>query len=366
MTQLTATVPTTQTRQGSFLEELLRRCIQIKASDLHIVVGHPPRYRVNTVLKAADMPPITREQGEEMVLEMLGRDRFDEFMASRDADFSTAVPDLARFRVNAHFQKDAIGIAFRAIGNRVPKLEQLNLPPVVSRFAELPRGLLLVTGDTGSGKSTTLAAIIDHVNETRDQHIVTLEDPIEYVFESKRCLVEQREVGLDCPSFATALRHVVRQDPDVILVGEMRDLETVGAAVTAAETGHYVLSTLHTIDASGTIERIIDFFPPGQQSQIRSQLANTLRGVVSQTLLPRIDVPGMVPATEVLIVTPAVRNCIREQRLFEIPNIISTNRGLGMQTLDGSIREHFLNGRISRESALAQASNPDRLAQMLQ
>jgi twitching motility protein PilT len=365
VTQVTDTVPTTQTRKGSFLEQLLRRCIEVKASDLHVVAGQPPCYRINTVLKPAEAPAISREQAEEMVLEMLGQERYEEFVRVRDADFSTSVPGLARFRVNAHYQKDAIGIAFRAIANRVPKLAQLNLPPVVSRFAELPRGLLLVTGDTGSGKSTTLAAIIDHVNETRDQHIITLEDPIEYVFESNRCLVEQREVGMDCPSFGTALRHVVRQDPDVILVGEMRDLETVGAAVTAAETGHYVLSTLHTIDASGTIERIIDFFPPGQQDQIRSQLANTLRGVISQTLLPRIDVPGMVPATEVLIVTPAVRNCIREQRLFEIPNIITTNRALGMQTLDGSIRELFLNGCISRESALAQAANPDRLAQML-
>jgi twitching motility protein PilT len=360
------TAPTTQTRQGSFLEQLLRRCIEVKASDLHLVVGHPPCYRVHTILKPADLPPVTKEQGREMILEMLGQERFDEFLAKRDADFSTAVPGLARFRVNAHFQKDVIGIAFRAIANKVPKLEMLNLPPVVAKFADLPRGLLLVTGDTGSGKSTTLAAIINHINQTREQHIITLEDPIEYVFESNRCLVEQREVGLDCPSFGTALRHVVRQDPDVILVGEMRDLETVGAAVTAAETGHYVLSTLHTIDASSTIERIIDFFPPGQQEQIRAQLANTLRGVISQTLLPRIDVAGMVPAVEVLVVTPAVRNCIREQRLFEVPNIITTNRALGMQSLDNSIREHYVNGRISRESALAQAANPDRLAQLLQ
>jgi twitching motility protein PilT len=251
------------------------------------------------------------------------------------------------------------------ISSKVPILDNLNLPPVVKRFADLPRGLVLVTGDTGSGKSTTLAAIVDHINQLRQQHIITLEDPIEYVIPSKRCLVEQREVGQDCDSFCTALRHVVRQDPDVILVGEMRDLETVGAAVTAAETGHFVLSTLHTIDAPGTIERIIDFFPPNQQDQIRGQLANTLRGVISQTLFPRIDRPGMIPAIEILIVTPAVRNCIRESRLFEIPNIIATNRGLGMQSLDASIRDLYLNGYIDRESAIAQAANPDRLAQML-
>lgn len=347
------------------LQQLLTRALEIKASDLHIVSGHRPHYRINTVLAPTDEAVIPRDVVERMVREMIGPERFEAFLSRRDADFSTSVPGVGRFRVNAHFQKEEIGIAFRAIPNRVPKLDELNLPPVVSRFADLPRGLLLVTGDTGSGKSTTLAAIVNHINQTRKQHIITLEDPIEYSIESKNCLVEQREIGGDSQSFADALRHVVRQDPDVVLVGEMRDLETVGAAITAAETGHYVLSTLHTIDASSTIERIVDIFPPGQQDQIRSQLANTLRGVVSQTLLPRIDRPGMVPACEVLIVTPAVRNCIRENRLFEIPNVIATNRAMGMQALDGSIKELYLNGFISRESALAQAAHADRLAQEL-
>jgi twitching motility protein PilT len=343
----------------------LTRAFEIKASDVHLVAGRPPYYRVNTILEPIEAPALTQEQVEDVVREMLGDGRFAEFQRARDADFSTAVAGVGRFRVNAHYQKDRIGVAFRTIANKVPVLDQLNLPPVVSRFADLPRGLLLVTGDTGSGKSTTLAALVNHINQSRRQHIITLEDPIEYAIESQSCLVEQREIGADCESFAIALRHVVRQDPDVILVGEMRDLETVAAAVTAAETGHLVLSTLHTIDAPSTIERIIDFFPPGQQDQIRTQLANTLRGVISQTLFPRIDQPGMVPAGEVLIVTPAVRNCIRENRLFEIPNIITTNRALGMQSLDASIRDLFLKGFISRESALAQAANPDRLAQML-
>jgi len=358
-------IPAQPTREDSYLSTLLTHAMTIKASDLHIVAGRPPHYRINTILQPVDSPAVTQEQAAEMVLEMLGPERYEEFLSTRDADFSTAVPGVGRFRVNAHWQKDVIGIAFRTIPNKVPVLDQLNLPPVVSRYADLPRGLVLVTGDTGPGKSTTLAAIVDHVNQSRDQHIITLEDPIEYAIESKRCLVEQREIGGDCLSFGAALRHVVRQDPDVILVGEMRDLETVGAAVTAAETGHFVLSTLHTIDATSTIERIIDFFPPGQQEQIRAQLANTLKGVISQTLFPRIDEPGMVPACEVLVVTPAVRNCIREKRLFEIPNIITTNRALGMQSLDASITELYLSGYISRESALAQASNPDRLAQTL-
>lgn len=349
------------------LQQLLTRTLESKASDLHLVVGHPPCLRINTVLHPIEgEETLTQACLEEMVLEMLGDDRFATFLKNREADFSTAVAGLGRFRVNAHFQQDVIGIAFRAIPAKTPVLDQLNLPPVVQSFADLPRGLLLVTGDTGSGKSTTLAAIIDHINQTRRQHIITLEDPIEYRIQSKQCLVEQREIGSDSHSFSAALRTVVRQDPDVILVGEMRDLETVAAAVTAAETGHYVLSTLHTIDASGTIERIIDFFPPQQQNQIRGQLANTLRGVVSQTLFPRIDKPGMVPAVEVLVMTPAVRNCIREDRLFEIPNVITTNRSLGMQSLDSSIRDLYMNGFISRESALAQASNPDRLAKTLQ
>ncbi len=347
------------------LQPLLEKALELKASDLHIVAGRPPHYRINTILTPVEEPEVTQEEAESICLEMLGNERYAQFVESREADFSASVPGKGRFRVNAHFQRERIGIAFRAIPDTVPALDTLNLPPAISHFADLPRGLLLVTGDTGSGKSTTLAAIIDHINRTRKQHIITLEDPVEYSIESNNCLVEQREIGTDCVSFATALRHVVRQDPDIILVGEMRDLETVGAAVTAAETGHYVLSTLHTIDAASTIERIIDFFPPGQQEQIRSQLANTLRGIVSQTLLPRIDQPGMIPAAEVLLVTPAVRNCIRENRLFEIANIISTNRSLGMQTLDSSIRDLYERGLISREHGLAQAANPDRLATQL-
>jgi twitching motility protein PilT len=229
----------------------------------------------------------------------------------------------------------------------------------------MPRGLILVTGETGSGKSTTLASLIDAINNKVSRHVITLEDPVEYELRSNLCIIEQREVGSDVPTFSSGLRHVLRQDPDIILVGEMRDLETTSAAITAAETGHLVLSTLHTNSASQTVERIIDIYPAEQQNQIRSQLANTLQAVVTQTLFKRIDQPGMIPAAEVMICNSAVRNCIRENRVYEIPNIIETNRGLGMSTLDSCIKTLYFNGHISREDAVAAANRPDKLEQAL-
>ena len=251
------------------------------------------------------------------------------------------------------------------IKEKIPAFESLNLPEVIQRLTYLPRGLVLVTGDTGSGKSTTLASMINAMNARYHKHIITLEDPVEYLFESNKCLLEQRELGEDVPSFASGLRHVLRQDPDIILVGEMRDLETTAAAITAAETGHLVLSTLHTVNASQTVERIIDMYPADQQNQIRSMLANTLQAVVSQTLFKRTDKKGMVPAIEVMLCTPAVRNLIREDRAFEIPNVIDTNRALGMASLDTSISELYFNGMIGREDAVAQAVFPDKLERML-
>ncbi|MCL4211337.1 MAG: PilT/PilU family type 4a pilus ATPase [Phycisphaerales bacterium] len=275
-----------------------------------------------------------------------------------DLDFSYEVQGLARYRVNAHMSRTGIGLAMRAIKTKVPPLADLNLPEVISRLTYLPRGLVLVTGDTGSGKSTTM-------NDRYRKHIITLEDPIEYTFESNRCLIEQRELGHDMPTFASGLKHALRQDPDIILVGEMRDLETTALAISAAETGHLVLSTLHTVNASQTVERIIDMYPAGQQNQIRSMLSNTLQAVVSQTLFSRIDKPGMVPAIEVLLCTPAVRNLIRENRTFEIPNVIDTNRALGMISLDNAIAELYFNGMIGREDAIAQAAFPDKLERQL-
>jgi twitching motility protein PilT len=258
-----------------------------------------------------------------------------------------------------------VGLALRGIKSTVPPLADLNLPEVISRLTYLPRGLVLVTGDTGSGKSTTLAAMIQAMNERYRKHVITLEDPTEYVFESDKCLIEQRELGTDMPSFASGLKHALRQDPDIILVGEMRDLETSALAISAAETGHLVFSTLHTVDASQTVERIIDMYPAGQQNQIRSMLANTLQAVVSQTLFSRIDRSGMVPAIEIMLCTPAIRNIIREARTFEIPNVIDTNRQLGMIGLDTAIAELFYNGMISREDAIAQSANPDKLERMI-
>jgi twitching motility protein PilT len=253
----------------------------------------------------------------------------------------------------------------RMIKTKVPPLANLNLPEVIARLTYLPRGLVLVTGDTGSGKSTTLAAMIEAMNQRYRKHIITLEDPVEYTFESKQCIIEQRELNHDMPSFASGLKHVLRQDPDIILVGEMRDLETTALAISAAETGHLVLSTLHTVNASQTVERIIDMYPGGQQNQIRSMLSSTLQAVLSQTLFARIDRAGMVPAVEVLLCTPAVRNLIREARTFEIPNVIETSRAIGMCSLDSSIAELYFNGYIAREDAIAQAAYPDKLERQL-
>ncbi|MHC4709684.1 MAG: type IV pilus twitching motility protein PilT, partial [Planctomycetota bacterium] len=280
-------------------------------------------------------------------------------------DFSYEVQGLGRYRVNAHFQRGAIGLSMRIIKAEVPPLEDLNLPEIISRLTYLPRGLVLVTGDTGSGKSTSLAAMIQAMNERYRKHIITLEDPIEYSFQSNKCLLEQRELGADMPSFASGLKHALRQDPDIILVGEMRDLDTTALAISAAETGHLVLSTLHTVNASQTVERIIDMYPSGQQNQIRSMLGNTLQAVISQTLFSRMDQPGMVPAVEVMLCTPAVRNIIREARTFEIPNVIDTNRQLGMISLDNAIAQLYFNNMISREDAIAQAAYPDKLERQL-
>ena len=263
------------------------------------------------------------------------------FEKIKDTDFSYEIPGLGRFRVNAHMQRQTVAIAMRAIKEKIPAFKDLNLPEVVQRLTYLPRGLILVTGDTGSGKSTTLAAMIQAMNERYQAHIITMEDPVEYRLQSNKCTIEQRELGDDTPSFASGLRHVLRQDPDIILVGEMRDLETTAAAITAAETGHLVLSTLHTVTASQTVERIIDMYPADQQNQIRSMLANTLQAVVSQTLFKRTDKKGMVPGVEIMLCTPAVRNLIRENRAFEIPNVIDTNRALGMNSLDNSIAELY-------------------------
>lgn len=349
-----------------FLQELLTEALQSGASDVHIVAGARPLFRIHTVLQAMPKwPVVSPDEVEQAVREMVDPKRFEKLNHHRDIDFSTRVEGMGRFRVNAHYQRDTIAIAFRAIPQTVPSLAELHLPRVVESLVNLPRGLVLVTGVTGSGKSTTLASMISAINLRYSHHIITLEDPLEYELKSNRCLIEQREVGSDVPDFASGLRHVLRQDPDVILVGEMRDLETTSAAITAAETGHLVLSTLHTQSAAQTIERIIDIYPGDRQNQIRSMLSNTLQAVISQTLFKRADQEGMIPACEVMICTAAVRNCIRENRIHEIPNIIETSRGAGMCTLDESIRSLFLNGCISQQQAMSRATRPESLERAL-
>ncbi|HEB60379.1 MAG TPA: type IV pilus twitching motility protein PilT [Phycisphaeraceae bacterium] len=347
------------------LDDILRTAHENDASDIHLISGHPPMMRVHTVITPMDYPVITPESAKRMFEQMATPEQLKSFETNMDVDFSYEVPGLGRYRVNAHMQRKCIGLSMRTVKTKVPPLANLNLPEVISRLTYLPRGLVLVTGDTGSGKSTTLAAMIEAMNSRYRKHIITLEDPVEYAFLSNKSVIEQRELGADMPTFASALKHALRQDPDIILVGEMRDLETTALAITAAETGHLVLSTLHTVNASQTVERVIDMYPANQQNQIRSMLANTLQAVISQTLFSRVDVPGMVPAVEVLLCTPAVRNIIRENRTFEIPNVIETNRAIGMCSLDASIAELYFNGMISREDAIAQAAFPDKLERQL-
>jgi twitching motility protein PilT len=347
------------------VDPVLEYAIKQNASDIHLVAGHRPYIRQNTVILETQFPKLTPQIMMEMFKDVAPERKVTTLHEHLDADFSYALPSGVRFRVNAHMQRESVAMAFRLIVDRVRPLEELNLPEVVHRLAQLPRGLVLVTGETGSGKSTTLAAMIDAINQRYDRHVITLEDPIEYILKSNKCLIEQREVGTDVESFASGLRHVLRQDPDIILVGEMRDLETTGAAITAAETGHLVFSTLHTNSASSTIQRIIDIYPAAQQGQIRSMLSNTLQAVICQVLCQRADHKGMVPAVEILLCNSAVRNLIRENRIFEIPNVIETNRSAGMTSLDTCLKQLVLNRLITREEALEVAVFPEKLAPSL-
>ncbi len=347
------------------IKEILEQAIEKEASDVHINAGMPPVVRKNTELIELDLPPVSNEDAKVMVLGMIGAERFKDFETKKDFDFSTLVDSGHRFRVNAHFQRETIAISFRVIPDEIPLIDDLHLPAIVKDLTELPRGLVLVTGHTGSGKSTTLASMIGCINGKHKKRIVTLEDPVEYALENKMSMIEQREIGADCLNFASGLRHVLRQDPDIIMVGEMRDLETTSSTITSAETGHLVFITLHMVNASQTIERIIDIYPANQQSQIRTMLANTLQAVISQTLFRRIDEPGMVPCVEILLCTSAVRNCIRENRIYEIPNIIETSRRVGMQTLDNSIADMYCNGLLDREEAVIRSTNPAKMDKQL-
>jgi len=351
--------------ESALLNDILRKANDFDASDVHLVSNHAPMVRSHTIMQPMELPVLTGEDMWRILAAITNDHQRRHFEQHLDLDFSYEIPGFKRYRVNAHMQRGMVGMAMRAIRTKVPPLSALNLPEVITRLTYLPRGLVLVTGDTGSGKSTTLAAMIQAMNERYKKHIITLEDPVEYTFQSQKCLIEQRELGADMPTFASGLKHALRQDPDIILVGEMRDLETTALAITAAETGHLVLSTLHTVNASQTVERVVDMYPANQQNQIRAMLANTLQAVISQTLFRRVDKAGMVPAIEVLLCTPAVRNIIREARTYEIPNVIETSRSIGMTTLDNAIAELYFNGMISREDAIAQAAYPDKLDRTL-
>ncbi len=341
------------------LIDLIKYAIENNASDIHITVGIPPVFRIDGILKYFNNDKLSPKDVEKMANEILNEEQFKELKAKGEIDISYAKPGISRFRVNIYKQRGSYAIALRIIPFKIPTMEELGLPQVVKSLARLPRGLILVTGPTGSGKSTTLASIIDLINNEKNYHILTLEDPIEYLHKHNKSMINQREIGTDSSNFANALRSALRQDPDVILVGEMRDLETMSITLTAAETGHLVLSTLHTIGAAKTIDRIIDVFPPHQQQQVRVQLASVLQAIISQQLLPKANGSGRVAAFEVMVATPAIRNLIREGKIHQIDTIIQTSRKQGMQTMDHSLLELYQKGIISKDTLLSQAVNQD-------
>ena len=347
------------------LVDILLEVIERNASDLHISVGSPPLLRIHGRLQRMDLPLVDANQARELVYSILTQEQRQRLENELEIDFSYSVPGRARFRVNAYFQRNSLGAAFRLIPVEIKSLEDLKLPKILHKFSKLPRGFVIVTGPTGSGKSTTLAAIIDEINETRLEHIMTIEDPIEFLHRHKKCMVNQREVGTDTHAFNKALRSALRQDPDVILVGEMRDTETIATALTAAETGHLVFATLHTQDAAKTIDRVIDVFEPHQQEQVRVQLSTTLMGIVTQQLLPTRDGRGRAVACEVLIPTPAVRNLIREGKTFQIPSVMQTGGAHGMQTMDVALLELVRRGVVTKELALSRSSTPEDLKRLL-
>ncbi|HXH60432.1 MAG TPA: type IV pilus twitching motility protein PilT [Fimbriimonadaceae bacterium] len=341
----------------SRLHDLLHHIVEVDASDLHLKVNNPPLIRLRGDLVRLDEPPFTRDELENILLSILTEERKKILYEFKELDLSYAVEGLARFRVNMYWQRGVVGAVFRLIPFVIRSIDDLQIPQVTKKLAMLPRGLILVTGPTGSGKSTSLAAMIDHINTNASKHVITIEDPIEYVHADKKSIINQRERGTDTHSFADALRHVMRQNPDVILVGEMRDLETIQLAITAAETGHLVFSTLHTVDAAQTIDRVVDVFEPDQQEQIRTQLSVTLQAVISQQLLPTADGKGRVAAFEVMVVTPSIRTLIREAKTHQLGMDIQTGAQFGMQTLDACLVNLLKEGRIDYEHAVAKCSN---------
>jgi twitching motility protein PilT len=346
--------------------DILLEVIDAGASDLHLTVGAPPMVRERGRLRPLDYPKLTSQDTREIVYSILSNDQRKRLENEWQIDLSYSVPGKARFRVNAYFQRASVGAVLRTIPQDIPAFDSLGLPGMLKDFTRKPRGFVLVTGPTGSGKSTTLASMIDMINEQRHEHIMTVEDPIEFLHRHKNCVVNQRELGADAHSFALALKSALRQDPDVILVGEMRDLETMSTAITAAETGHLVFATLHTQDTSQTVDRIVDAFPPAQQHQVRTQLSIALQGIVTQQLLPTADGQGRVCACEVLIPTPAVRNLIREGKTHQLYSALQTGGSHGMQTMDAALADLVRGGVITRQLAESRSSTPEELKRLLE
>ncbi len=341
------------------MKDLFKLAVEKEASDLHLAVGTPPTLRVDGDLTKTDFPKLTPQETKRLIYSLLNEMQKKQFEENLELDFSLSVPGISRFRVNVHQQRGSTEAAFRIIHYSIPSLEELRLPEIVTSFARKDNGLILVTGPTGVGKTTTLTAMIDLINQERKCMIICIEDPVEYVHKHNKSIVKQREVYSDTKSFAEALKRALRQDPDVIVVGEMRDLETISLALTAAETGHLVLTTLHTPDAAQTIDRIIDVFPPFQQQTVKVQLAGSLKGIISQQLLPRLNDEGRVVATEILINTPAIGNLIREHKTEQIPTVIQTSSKLGMKSMDKSLKELYKQGIISYEVAMSKVKNPE-------
>jgi twitching motility protein PilT len=349
------------------IDDLLMRMAELNASDLHVSMSAPPTVRVRGHLERLEgFDALSADDTRDLLYRILSTEQQKHLEIKRQIDFAHAIPGVARFRVNCYYQREALSAAFRLIPSQIKSLEELGLPSSLHVLSEKPRGLVLVTGPTGSGKSTTLASVIDEINRTRPDHILTIEDPIEFLHKNKRALVNQREIGVDAVSFGEALRGALRQDPDVILVGEMRDLETISTALTAAETGHLVFGTLHTQSAPSTVDRIIDVFPAEQQEQVRVQIAGTLQGVVTQALLPTADGQGRVAALEILLPDDAVRNLIRQGKVEQIYSVMQTSTGKGMQTMEQSLAELVIRRTITKELALSRSSRPEQLLGLLE
>ncbi len=346
------------------IRDLLMMCIEKGASDLHITDKEPPILRIDGKLLRTECPLLEKQELKKMIYSILTNVQKEAFEKDLELDFSLALPGLDRFRVNVHLQKGSVEAAFRCVPLEIPTIEKLGLPPIIAELARKPNGLVLVTGPTGMGKTTTLATMINLINNEREGLVICIEDPIEFMYKNNKCVIKQREVYSDTRSFAAALRHALRQDPNVIVVGEMRDLETISTALTAAETGHLVLATLHTPDAPQTIERIIDVFPPHQQQQVKLQLSDCLQGVVSQLLLPHASGKGRVLSTEVMIGTSGIRNLIRGQEIEQIPTLMQTGSQYGMKTMDKSLKELMRAGLITLDIALSKVKNQDEFKQL--